>query len=69
MIKFVKDARFCCVIGMMLLPLKHILPHPRLRKAFTLTELLVVIAVIAILLAILLTILHSAYKAVRALKG
>jgi prepilin-type N-terminal cleavage/methylation domain-containing protein len=54
---------------MMPLPLKHILPRPRSGKAFTLTELLVVIAVIAILLAILLTILHSAFKAVRALRG
>ena len=41
----------------------------RLQRAFTLTELLVVIGIIAIALAIVLTIFHSAIKAVRALKG
>jgi prepilin-type N-terminal cleavage/methylation domain-containing protein len=49
------------------------LPAPfnplRRRRAFTLTELLVVIAVTAILLAILLTVFHSAIKFVRALRG
>ena len=54
-------------MGLMWIPRKSLPGHD--RKAFTLTELLVVIGVISILLAIVLTVLHGAYKAVRALKG
>ncbi len=64
-----KDRRPRFVIQIMPALLHSPPPRCRSRRAFTLTELLVVIGVVAILMAIILTVLHEAIKAVHALRG
>jgi prepilin-type N-terminal cleavage/methylation domain-containing protein len=56
-------------MGVMRLPRKTSLPRKSGGRAFTLTELLVVIGVVVLLVAIILTIFHSAIKVVKGFKG